>query len=28
MKTGRRPEPEEWVMPNTVLRVEDIIRVN
>jgi DNA (cytosine-5)-methyltransferase 1 len=27
MKTGMRPEPSDWVMPNTVLRVEDIIPV-
>ena len=25
MKTGVRPEPPDWVMPNTVLRVEDIV---
>jgi DNA (cytosine-5)-methyltransferase 1 len=25
MKTGGKPEPSEWVMPNTVLRVEDIV---
>lgn len=28
MKTGRRPEPSEWVMPDTVLRAEDIRRLN
>lgn len=28
MKTGERPEPAEWVMPNTSLRVEDIIRLH
>lgn len=27
MLDGRRPEPEDWVMPNTVLRTEDISRV-
>jgi DNA (cytosine-5)-methyltransferase 1 len=26
MKTGIRPEPSEWVMPNTSLRGSDIIR--
>lgn len=26
MLTGRQPEPEEWVMPNTCLRVSDIVR--
>jgi hypothetical protein len=25
MKTGVRPEPSGWVMPNTALRAEDII---
>ncbi|MCB8881736.1 DNA cytosine methyltransferase [Acidisoma cellulosilytica] len=25
MKTGVRPEPKDWVMPNTTLRVEDIV---
>jgi DNA (cytosine-5)-methyltransferase 1 len=25
IKTGRKPEPVEWVMPNTVLRIEDIV---
>jgi DNA (cytosine-5)-methyltransferase 1 len=25
MKTGVRPDPSDWVMPHTVLRVEDII---
>ncbi|MDR6294611.1 DNA (cytosine-5)-methyltransferase 1 [Inquilinus ginsengisoli] len=28
IKTGVRPEPVDWVMPNTCLRVEDIVRVN
>ena len=28
MKTGIRPEPKDWVMPNTCLLVEDIVRVN
>lgn len=28
MKTGVRPEPIDWVMPNTCLRVKDIVRVN
>jgi DNA (cytosine-5)-methyltransferase 1 len=28
MKTGVRPEPADWVMPNTCLRVEDIVRIN
>jgi DNA (cytosine-5)-methyltransferase 1 len=28
MKTGQRPEPADWVMPNTCLRVEDIVRIN
>jgi len=28
MKTENRPEPEEWVMPNTVFRVSDIVRAN
>lgn len=27
MKTGRKPEPEEWVMPKTCLRMEDIVPV-
>jgi DNA (cytosine-5)-methyltransferase 1 len=26
MKTGIRPEPADWVMPDTVLRIEDIVR--
>ena len=26
MKTGRRPEPEEWVMPDTALRIGDLVR--
>lgn len=26
MKTGRRPEPEEWVMPRTSLRTTDLVR--
>ncbi len=25
MLTGRKPEPEEWVLPNSVLRSEDIL---
>jgi DNA (cytosine-5)-methyltransferase 1 len=25
MMTGRKPEPHEWVMPNTTLRAEDIL---
>jgi DNA (cytosine-5)-methyltransferase 1 len=28
MKTGIKPEPEEWVMPKTVLRLQDIERVS
>jgi DNA (cytosine-5)-methyltransferase 1 len=27
MRTGVRPQPSDWVMPNTSLRVEDIVRV-
>ncbi len=27
MKTGVRPGPEDWVMPNTALRIEDIVPV-
>ena len=25
MKTGRRPKPKDWVLPDSVLRVEDIV---
>jgi DNA (cytosine-5)-methyltransferase 1 len=27
MKTGVRPEPAEWILPHTSLRLEDIVRV-